>query len=206
MSFELREHRRGKNIRPFLRIIECQQADVRLGHRELDRRRSGHDLAHRGDSGIHDQHTALALARKPICGCRSLDGRRPRPLVTMRPCPRTTPICLPMRNGGTSLPRNGASCSPRATIGGQDYRTALAQLCESYWYPLYAYVRRSVTTCTGARPDAGLLLPFAGKASDRQGRSQSRAFSRFPARPFKNFLSQRKREEHKRQQTRRWKD
>lgn len=27
-------------------------------------------------------------------------------------------------------------------VDGQDYRMALAQLCENYWYPLYAYVRR----------------------------------------------------------------
>ena len=65
--------------------------------------------------------------------------------------------------------------------GRPDASRALAQLCETYWYPLYAYVRRSVwPTCTKRRilrrrssSDLLELRPF--EAADPE-RGRFRAF------------------------------
>ena len=77
--------------------------------------------------------------------------------------------------------------------GGEDSRaarTALATLCEAYWYPLYAYVRR-----WGARPDdAGdLTQAFLTSLLERQdfkGLSQDRGrFRAFLLASLRHFLA-----------------
>ena len=46
------------------------------------------------------------------------------------------------RRATTSSPRAGPWCSPRDTISSPQSDRALEELCRTYWYPLYAYVRR----------------------------------------------------------------
>ena len=59
------------------------------------------------------------------------------------------------RRIGASL-RAGQSSSSKV-------EEALARLCEAYWYPLYAYVRRRGHTPEDARPDPSLLCPIPGE-------------------------------------------
>src|SRR5262245_39112197 len=71
-----------------------------------------------------------------------------------------------------------------------DAREALAQLCEAYWYPLYAYVRRRVPSTHEANDltqafFAHLLEKDAiAKAQPERGR-----FRAFLLAAFKNFLA-----------------
>ncbi len=87
--------------------------------------------------------------------------------------------------------------------GGDDSsaaRAALAALCESYWYPLYAYLRRRGTPPEDARD---LTQAFLASLIERDDfRSLDRAHGRFRAfllASFKHFLAN----EHARQRTRR---
>ena len=73
---------------------------------------------------------------------------------------------------------------------GQDYRTALAQLCESYWYPLYAYVRRHVDDVQEAQDLTQAFFSHLlekqtiARADHNRGR-----FRDFLLASFKNFLA-----------------
>ena len=57
--------------------------------------------------------------------------------------------------------------------GRDEARIALAQLCETYWYPLYAYVRRRVDNVHEAQDlTQAFFSHLTRKASDRSGRSR----------------------------------
>ena len=75
-------------------------------------------------------------------------------------------------------------------VDGKDSQAALAQLCENYWYPLYAYVRHRVSDVHEAQDltqafFSHLLEKRAIVAADRtRGR-----FRAFLLTAFKNFLN-----------------
>ena len=53
---------------------------------------------------------------------------------------------------------------------------ALASLCDAYWYPIYAYVRRQGhRSGGGSGPDAGLLRLYSGAGRALQSRPDARA-------------------------------
>ena len=86
------------------------------------------------------------------------------------PCPPcSSTVCLPQRGGAWSCRRVGSR---------RPSRIALAALCETYWYPLYAYVRPASERCQrSSRPDAGVLLRTAGEELRRVGHSRAREVS-----------------------------
>jgi RNA polymerase sigma-70 factor (ECF subfamily) len=73
---------------------------------------------------------------------------------------------------------------------GQDSQDALARLCEQYWYPLYAYVRRRVNDVHEAQDLTQAFLAHLlekqaiGKADPERGR-----FRAFLLTALKNFLA-----------------
>lgn len=75
-------------------------------------------------------------------------------------------------------------------VSSDDSREALARLCETYWTPLYAYVRRQVNSVAEAQDltqsffVAFLEKNFAGTADPDRGRFRSYLLT-----AFKNFLS-----------------
>ncbi len=80
-----------------------------------------------------------------------------------------------------------------AAAGGDDTaaaRAALATLCQTYWYPLYAYVRRR-----GADPDEardltqGFLLSLLERRDIGRLRQDRGRFRAFLLASFKHFLS-----------------
>lgn len=75
-------------------------------------------------------------------------------------------------------------------IAGHEGRIALAQLCETYWYPLYAYVRRRVENVHDAQD---LIQAFFShllerRAIARADRNRGR-FRSFLVTSLKNFLA-----------------
>jgi RNA polymerase sigma-70 factor (ECF subfamily) len=73
---------------------------------------------------------------------------------------------------------------------GQDSQKALAQLCESYWYPLYSYVRRSVGDVNRAQDltQAFFSQLLERRAISRADRNRGR-FRAFVLASLKNFLA-----------------
>jgi RNA polymerase sigma-70 factor (ECF subfamily) len=73
---------------------------------------------------------------------------------------------------------------------GDDSRAALAQLCEHYWYPLYAFVRHRVRDLHEAQDltQAFFSQLFEKQALAAADRSRGR-FRAFLLTSFKNFLS-----------------
>ena len=75
-------------------------------------------------------------------------------------------------------------------VEGQDSRTALTQLCESYWYPLYAYVRRQVKDVYQAKDltQAFFCHLLEKRAINKADRNRGR-FRDFLLASLKNFLA-----------------
>lgn len=75
-------------------------------------------------------------------------------------------------------------------VSGQAARDALARLCEAYWYPLYAYVRRRVDDSHEAQDltQAFFTHLFEQHAIGRADRSRGR-FRAFLLTALKNFLA-----------------
>ena len=75
-------------------------------------------------------------------------------------------------------------------VEGRDSRTALAQLCESYWYPLYAYVRRHVNDVSEAQDltQAFFSHLLERRAISKADRNRGR-FRIFLLASLKNFLA-----------------
>jgi RNA polymerase sigma-70 factor (ECF subfamily) len=75
-------------------------------------------------------------------------------------------------------------------VEGQDFRTALTQLCESYWYPLYAYVRRQVHDVNQAQDltQAFFASFLERRAVSKADRNRGR-FRAFLLASLKNFLA-----------------
>jgi len=75
-------------------------------------------------------------------------------------------------------------------VGRHEARTALAQLCETYWYPLYAYVRRRVGNVHEAQDltQAFFSHLLEKQAIARADRDRGR-FRAFLVAAFKNFLA-----------------
>ena len=75
-------------------------------------------------------------------------------------------------------------------VEGQDSRTALTQLCESYWYPLYTYVRRQVNDVNQAQDltQAFFSHLLEKRAISKADRNRGR-FRTFLLASLKNFLA-----------------
>ena len=75
-------------------------------------------------------------------------------------------------------------------VGRHEARTALAQLCETYWYPLYAYVRRRVGNVHEAQDltQAFFSHLLEKQAIARADRDRGR-FRAFLIAALKNFLA-----------------
>jgi len=75
-------------------------------------------------------------------------------------------------------------------VGRHEARIALAQLCETYWYPLYAYVRRRVGNVHEAQDltQAFFSHLLEKQAIARADRDRGR-FRAFLVAAFKNFLA-----------------
>src|SRR5689334_10090937 len=91
------------------------------------------------------------------------------------------PGMTPLPDGGRfATTRRSVVAAAGGTAGGEGVGEALETLCRTYWYPLYAYVRRSGRD-TDAAADlvqgffASLLERHAVGAADRQ-RGRFRAF------------------------------
>ncbi len=73
--------------------------------------------------------------------------------------------------------------------GGQDCRTALAKLCESYWYPLYAYVRRNVNVQEAQDLTQAFFSYLLEKRTIARADHDRGRFRDFLLASFKNFLA-----------------
>jgi RNA polymerase sigma-70 factor (ECF subfamily) len=72
---------------------------------------------------------------------------------------------------------------------GQDYRTALARLCESYWYPLYAYVRRNADSQEAQDLTQSFFAHLLEKQTITRADHDRGRFRDFLLASFKNFLA-----------------
>lgn len=71
-----------------------------------------------------------------------------------------------------------------------DSREALAELCEAYWYPLYAYVRRRVKDVHGAQDlTQAFLAHFLEKHSITKADPDRGRFRSFLLTALKNYLA-----------------
>jgi RNA polymerase sigma-70 factor (ECF subfamily) len=78
--------------------------------------------------------------------------------------------------------------SARTQVPGS--RTALADLCQLYWYPLYAFVRRRGYSVEDAQDlTQGFFLSLLERKSLRQVRPEKGKFRSFLLASFKNYLS-----------------
>jgi RNA polymerase sigma-70 factor (ECF subfamily) len=68
-------------------------------------------------------------------------------------------------------------------------RSALVSLCESYWYPLYAYIRRRGYPATRRRISRRVFRPRAGRPISRSRRPDKGRFRAFILTSMKFFLA-----------------
>jgi len=74
--------------------------------------------------------------------------------------------------------------------GSSGSRAALSELCETYWYPLYAFARRRGLSAEAAQDSTqGFFVRFLEKDTLRHVQPEKGRFRSFLLTSFKNFLS-----------------
>lgn len=133
----------------------------------------------------------------------ALRGERPKARCALRRCDRKGPRAVPLQwlvpynqhmqsdQGRASFATTRWSLVEKAGHqSSAQSRRALEVLCKSYWYPLYAYVRRRVSDRTEAEDLTQAFFTelieknYVGDASPERGR-----FRAFLLTAFKHFLS-----------------